>query len=59
MPSPTARLILDAVVPPTARWVVALMAQLEEHELDAATRWEFLKRRLEQIGRAPDQEGPH
>lgn len=53
-PSPFARQVLDAVVPATARWLVSLMVRLEEHELDAQTRWEFLRRRLEQLSRQPE-----
>jgi hypothetical protein len=52
--SPFVRSALDAVIPSTARWLLALMSRLEEHDLDAATRWEFLKRTLTNLrDRAP------
>jgi hypothetical protein len=55
--SPFVRSALDAVIPSTARWLLALMSRLEEHDLDAATRWEFLKRTLTNLrDRAPAQE---
>ena len=48
---PFHRNLLDAVVPPLARWIVALMRRLEESNMDAAARWEILRRRLEGLGR--------
>jgi hypothetical protein len=49
MLSPVKRAILDAVVPATARWLVALMRRMEEASMDSETRWELLRRRLEQL----------
>lgn len=34
----------------THRWVLARMALIEEYELDADKRWEFLKRTLSALG---------
>lgn len=48
--SPTVKAILDAVIPPVARWVVGKMRGLEEANLDPAARWEILRKRLEGIG---------
>jgi hypothetical protein len=48
---PFTRSLLDSVVPPLARWIVALMRRLEESDMDPAARWEILRRRLEGIGR--------
>jgi hypothetical protein len=47
--SPFVERIMDAVVPATARWLVAFMRQLEEATTDPAARWELLRRRLEQL----------
>jgi hypothetical protein len=51
--TPFTRSILDAVIPATARWMVATMRRLEESNLDAEARWELLRRRLEQLSRDP------
>jgi hypothetical protein len=50
---PFARRLMDAVIPPMARWLVALMRRLEEDVESPAARWELLRRKLEQIGRGP------
>jgi hypothetical protein len=49
--TPFTRSILDAVIPATARWMVAQMRRLEESNLDAASRWEFLKYTLTELSR--------
>jgi len=49
--TPYTRRLLDAVVPPLARWLVRLMRRLEEDVESPAARWEILRRRLEGIGR--------
>jgi hypothetical protein len=49
--APFSRKILDAVIPPTARWIVAIMRRIEEAVPDPAARWEILRKRLEGIGR--------
>jgi hypothetical protein len=51
--SPFTRSILDAVIPATARWMVATMRRLEESNLSAEARWELLRRRLEQLSCDP------
>ena len=43
--------LLDAVIPPMARWLVGLMRALEERVSDPSARWEILRRKLEGIGR--------
>lgn len=48
---PFTRSLLDAVIPPTARWIVAMMRRIEEATPDAGARWEILRKRLEGIGR--------
>lgn len=45
------RRLLDAVIPPVARWLVGRMRRMEEADLSAAARWELLRRYLEQLGR--------
>jgi hypothetical protein len=50
-PPPFRKQILDAVVPATARWFVAMMRAMEEASIDPSTRWELLRRKLEQLGR--------
>ena len=49
--TPFARHLLDAVIPPMARWLVGLMRALEERVSDPSARWEILRRKLEGIGR--------
>lgn len=49
--SPFTQRILDAVVPPLARWLVAHMRRMEEASLNAESRWATLREALEQIGR--------
>ena len=48
---PFTRRVLDAVIPPTARWIVGKMRMLEEVTPDAATRWELLRKALEGLGK--------
>jgi hypothetical protein len=48
---PFVKAVLDAVVPATARWLVSKMRRLEEANMDAAARWELLRRSLEQLGK--------
>lgn len=50
---PFTRSVLEVVIPATARWMVAVMRRLEEQQLDAETRWELLRQRLEQLSREP------
>lgn len=47
--TPFKRRILDAVIPPTARWIVAMMRRLEEMNLEPAARWEILRKALERV----------
>lgn len=52
-PLPFTRRVLDAVIPPVARWIVEKMRGMEEANLDPSARWEILRKRLEGIGRGP------
>lgn len=49
--TPFTRRVLNAVIPPMARWLVGQMRRLEEVVPDATARWEILRQRLEGIGR--------
>lgn len=50
-PLPFKQQILDAVVPATASWFVAIMRVLEERVKDKEARWELLRQKLEQLSR--------
>jgi hypothetical protein len=47
--------VLDATIPPLARWVVALMSRMEEATLDPTARWDLLRQRLRQLGKQGEQ----
>lgn len=51
--SPFVQATLDAVIPATARWLVARMRRLEELDLDPEMRWRLLRVSLEGLAKDP------